>query len=229
MSSRKPLRPDELLGILNESERHNAPKALYCDGDTRLLQCGPRISVVGTRRPSEKGVRRVKKLASSIAESDGIVVSGLALGVDAAAHRASIEAGGRTIAVLGTALDRYATKTNTGLQEQIRKDHLLISQFAHGTSTHKSFFVQRNRTMALISDATVICEVGETSGTFSQAQEAVRLARPLFFLSSVADDGRHWVMEMLSEGLADVLTSVTDVLDVVPPPYSHDEPSAIAL
>ncbi len=106
-------------------------------------------------------------------ESGGVVVSGLAAGIDTAAHRGAMEAGGKTIAVLGTPLDVSYPKENSGLQEIIARDHLVVSQFAPGSKTIRASFPIRNRTMALLTDATVIVEAGESSGTLHQGWEAI--------------------------------------------------------
>ena len=101
-----------------------------------------------------------------------IVVSGLACGIDTAAHTAAIESGGKTIAVLGTPLDDTYPQENQALQSLIMAQHLAVSQFAPGAGTQPKNFPVRNRTMALLTDATVIVEAGEKSGTVHQGWEA---------------------------------------------------------
>lgn len=204
-----------LLGHLNEVESKQAPPSIYLDGHQEILYHTPKISVVGTRKPSELGAKRARKLAWDIAEGGGVVVSGLAQGVDTLAHYAAIEAGGKTIAVLGTGLDIAFPSENAKLLEIIRRDHLAISQFAPGTPAMRGNFPQRNRTMALLSDATVIVEAGKTSGTKHQGWEALRLGRPLFILQSLADSGLDWVKEMLEYG-ARPLTDCSDLFEVLP-------------
>lgn len=198
--------PAEVLGALNDVEQKNAPERLYLAGDVTLLERGPRVSVVGSREASEEGRRRAKALARALVAHDMIVVSGLAVGIDTAAHTAAIEAGGRTIAVLGTPLDRVYPRENAELQALIMEKHLAVSQFIPGSRTQPQCFPQRNRTMALLTDATVIVEAGEQSGTLHQGWEALRLGRALFLLESVAEDpGLSWPKEMIGYG-AQVLT-----------------------
>ena len=184
----------EVLGSLNDVERRHAPPVLHLAGDRGLLAPGiGRVSIVGSRSASEDGLRRAAKLARELARAGIVVVSGLAKGIDAAAHTASISAGGRTIAVLGTPLDRVYPAEHAELQEMLYREHLVVSQFERGHTTHKSDFVNRNRTMALLSHASVIVEAGETSGTLSQASETQRLGRPLFMMRSVlAMPGLSW-------------------------------------
>jgi DNA processing protein len=134
-----------------------------------------------------------------------VVVSGLAAGIDRAAHEAAIEAGGRTIAVIGTPLDEIYPKANAGLQARIAREHLLVSQFAPGYPVTPKNFPIRNRTMALLADATVIVEAGEKSGTVGQGWEALRLGRRLFLLESVVTDSNlSWPKELIAYG-AEVL------------------------
>ncbi len=129
-----------------------------------------------------------------------------------------MQCGGRTVAVLGTPLDQATPRTNARLQESIISDHLAVSQFAPGTAVQKWFFTSRNRTMALLSPATVIVEAHERSGTKHQGWEAIRLGRPLYFLKSAVDAPQvEWIHEQLKYG-AGILgdDNVADVLDAVP-------------
>ena len=215
-------RTEEALGLLNEIEARNAPALLYLRGDASLLGGAPRVAIVGSRRASQEGLRRAARLARELAKESVTVVSGLARGIDAAAHRACIAAGGRTIAVLGTPLERVFPKEHAALQEEIGRDHLLVSQFGPGTRTFRGSFPQRNRTMALLSNATVIVEAAASSGTVSQGWEALRLGRPLFLLRSLVEHGGlRWAAELLEHG-AFVLREMEDLLEVLPPSVSLD-------
>lgn len=201
--------PEELLGPLNEVEKRHAPRELFVAGDVSLLRHGRRVAVVGSRKASVEGLARAARLARLLVERGVVVVSGLAEGIDTASHRAAIEGGGRTIAVLGTPLDKVFPAENRALQERIGREHLLVSQFASGTPSGRKCFPMRNRTMALLSDATVIVEAGEGSGTLHQGWEALRLGRPLFLLESVvAAPGLSWPAEMIGYG-AEVLSEGT--------------------
>src|SRR5262245_30965915 len=111
-------RPEELLGPLNEVERVNAPALLYVAGDASLLRSGRRVSVVGSRKATASGLARTESLTRALVGSGAVVVSGLAEGVDAAAHETAIAAGGRTVAVIGTALDDFYPASNRELQER---------------------------------------------------------------------------------------------------------------
>lgn len=209
---------DELLGPLNSVERKNAPKILYAQGDVGLLQRAPRISIVGTRRPSASGIAMAGSFARSFAARHAIVVSGLAEGIDTAAHQAAIEAGGRTIAVLGNSLDVTFPGSNRELQGMILEKHLGLSQFPPGTGPRPGNFPQRDRTMALVSNATVIIEAGEGSGTLHQGWEALRLGRPLFLVETLLrDPSLRWPSEMVRYGAVTLPVDTPEtVLDFVP-------------
>jgi len=186
---------EDLYGPLNDVELKNVPPQLWVQGDAELLRRGMRVAVVGSRSPSPAGRQRASQLVRKLAGEAITVVSGLALGIDTIAHRTAIAAGGRTIAVLGTPLDQYQPRQNAALQNEIGRDHLLVSQFPSGHRVLRSNFPRRNRTMALLCHASVIVEAGESSGTLSQGWEALRLGRPLFLL-------RRWSKTPNSPGLA---------------------------
>lgn len=221
------LTAEALLGPLNPVEAKFAPTKLYLLGDIHLVQAAPRVSIIGSRKASPEGLRRAAKLARELVGKGVTIVSGLAEGIDTAAHMAAMENRGKTIGVLGTPLDQVFPVKNRELQSRIAREHLLISQFAPGSHGGPRNFPLRNRTMALISHASVIVEAGETSGSLHQGWEALRLGRPLFLLKSVVENGSlHWPKEMLDYGAA-VLTKTEDVLNVIPEflQEAHAEPA----
>lgn len=221
---------EELLGPLDEVEKKNAPAELFVAGDVSLVRAGRRVSVVGSREASQDGLARAARLARMLAERGVVVVSGLAEGVDTVAHTAAIEAGGRTIAVLGTPLDKVYPARNRALQERIMREHLVVSQFAPASAGGRHCFPMRNRTMALLSDATVIVEAGEGSGTIHQGWEALRLGRPLFLLESIVKtEDLEWSAELLAYG-AEILSEKTvELFFEMLPEGSRVERSELAL
>jgi DNA processing protein len=182
-------RGEQLFEVPEKIDRRWRSTLLYMAGDLALLR-SPCVAVVGTRAVSPEGARRTRKLASLLAQSQIVVVSGLAMGVDTEAHSAALAAGGKTVAVIGTPMDRCNPRGNGPLQEAIYRQYLLVSQFAWGSPVHPTNFPQRNRTMAALCDATVIVEASDTSGTLHQALECVSLGRPLFILRSLVNDTR---------------------------------------
>lgn len=102
----KELTPEELLGPLNDVETKYAPEKLYVAGNTDFLSHGARVSIVGSRKASAEGLARARKLSNLLVQHDVVVISGLAEGIDTAAHTTAIDAGGRTIGIIGTPLDK---------------------------------------------------------------------------------------------------------------------------
>lgn len=197
---------EELLGPLNDVELQHAPSRLFTAGRVDVLRQGLRIAVVGSRAATQAGLARARALSEALVSHGVVVVSGLAEGIDTQAHTAAIDAGGTTVAVLGTALDDCFPRANRALQDRIIRDHLAVSQFPSGSPLQRKNFPIRNRTMALLSDATIIVEAGEGSGTIHQGWEALRLGRPLFLLESLAKrEDLAWPAEMQRYG-AEVLT-----------------------
>ena len=189
---------------------------LWCAGERELVQ-RPCVAIVGTRRVSPEGAARARRLARELVDAGVVVVSGLARGVDTEALTAAIEAGGRVIAVISTPLERAYPAENAELQTRIYREHLLISQFAPGTAVHKGNFPTRNKLMAGISDATVIIEAGDISGTVHQAAECQRLGRWLFIAKSVAEDPKlTWPAGFLNKPCTRVLAATADVVGVLP-------------
>lgn len=199
------------------ADRSEPPKSpiLFCAGDVALI-ARPCVAIVGSRKVSPEGIRRARRLAKELVEARVVVVSGLAQGVDEAAHTAAIEANGRTIAVIGTPLNVAYPAAHKELQERIYRDHLLISQFEIGSRVFPSNFPQRNQIMAAISDATVIVEASDTSGTIHQAAECARLGRWLFIANSVVENPElTWPRQFLELPKARVLRSTHEVLAAI--------------
>jgi len=164
---------------------------LYFQGMWNLVNSLRSVAVVGTRSPSDEGVARTRKLVKALVQEDFTVVSGLATGIDTAAHSAAIEYGGRTIAVLGTPLSKSYPASNAKLQREIAAHHLLISQVPVkrysnqiNPTSNNFFFPERNITMSALTDATIIVEAGETSGTLVQARHALKQDRKVFILEN---------------------------------------------
>ena len=205
----KELSVENLIGTLTDSEKKYCPKQLYVTGDISLLSAGKRVSIIGSREASHKGLEAAYKLSIRLVKEGIYILSGLAKGIDTAAHKGAIESKGKTVAVIGTPLNVYYPKENQVLQDLIAREYLLISQFPIGSPTNKANFPIRNRTMALLSDATVIVEAKDGSGSLYQAREALRLGRPVWILESTATNPElKWVKDMLSYG-AQILSKET--------------------
>ncbi len=172
---------------LNDAQ--NPLKIFYYQGNWDMTYL-PSIAVVGTRQPSEIGIRRTEQLVRKLVDDKFVIVSGLAKGIDSVAHTTAIARGGHTIAVIGTPLNCCYPPENCLLQEKIANEHLLISQvpfsrYARQTyRENRFFFPERNVTMSALTNATIIVEAGETSGTLVQARAALKQGRKLFILDN---------------------------------------------
>lgn len=170
-------------------EADHPVELLYYRGNWELVDT-PAVAVVGTRDPSEEGAENARRISRALVRAGITVVSGLAKGIDTAAHTAAIDAGGRTIAVIGTSLFESYPRENVALQDRIAREHLLISQvpFLRYKRQHYKanslFFPARNVTMSALTEATIIVEAGNTSGTLVQARAALAQGRKLFILES---------------------------------------------
>ena len=212
----RPMRIEDLIGPLNDVESKFKPETVFWEGPLETPLPHPRVSIVGSRNASEKGIREAETVAKSMVENRAIIVSGLAKGIDTAAHKTAIGCGGRTIAVIGTPLDRAYPRENADLQDEIMRDHMVISQYPVGSVVGKKNFVLRNRTMALISDATVIVEAGESSGSLYQGWDALRMGRPMFICKDVIDMGAlKWPKEMIKYG-AMTFDEPSDIVEHLP-------------
>lgn len=221
--------PDELLGPLTDLERKYVPKKVHVAGRLRLPLLHPRVAIVGTRTPSASGRDLASRTAFQLAEKGVIIVSGLARGVDTAVHEATLRAFGSTIAVLGTPLSKVYPAENAELQHQIMLDHLAVSEFPEGEAVHPANFVKRNRTMALIADASIIIESGDTGGSLSQGWETLRLGRPLFIHDrEFSKPDLKWPREMSRYG-AIRFSEAADILDQVPSASPSLELAILAL
>lgn len=162
---------------------------LYFQGLWDLVNT-PCVAIVGTREPSEEGKARAAKLARLLVADGFTIVSGLARGIDTVAHTTAISAGGFTIAVLGTPITECYPPENRELQQHIADKHLVISQVPivrysqQHVRANSYFFPERNVTMSALTEATIIVEAGETSGTLVQARHALKQKRKLFILEN---------------------------------------------
>ncbi|MBU2561450.1 MAG: DNA-protecting protein DprA [Nanoarchaeota archaeon] len=193
--------PEKLVGPLNDIEKKFAPAKLYFIGNEELLSKHPRVSIIGTRKPSERAKEYTHSLTTFLVVNKCVIVSGLAKGIDSIAHRTAIDKKGDTIAVLGNPLDTYYPEENRILQDKIMKDHLLISQFPIGSAIQRKNFPIRNRTMALLSDASIIVEASKGSGTIHQGWEALRLGRPLYIIEDEKkENDLGWASDLIKYG-----------------------------
>ncbi len=157
----------------------DAPLGFFLSGDPSCLR-KPAIAVVGTRQPSRDGLRLAERVAGALAAAGFLVVSGLAKGIDAAAHRGALDSGGQTLAVMATGLDRIYPSKHRGLARDIQARGALLTEFCPGAVPHRWHFPRRNRTLAGLCLATVVIEAGRPSGSLITATAAVEQGREVF-------------------------------------------------
>jgi DNA processing protein len=211
-----------ILTILDEDypatlrESQSAPSILFVRGHLNQERDGKSVAVVGSREASDMGRKRAHQLARYLVTNNWVVVSGLARGIDAAAHEGALAMKGRTVAVVGCGLDRTYPPENADLAERIAATGAVISQFPFGEPPASHNFPQRNKTMALFSLATVVIEAGEKSGAKMQADFALSTQTPkrkVFFPKSLVDSQSEtgWAHQYLRRG-AEVIEQAEDVL-----------------
>ncbi len=170
------------------------------------------VAIVGTRHASVYGREVAHNLGAALAQNGVTVVSGLAMGVDTVAHRAALEAGGRTIAVLGSGVDELYPAQNRGLGEEISLHGAVVSDYALGTKPDARNFPPRNRIISALSRAVVIVEAGERSGALITAEFAAEQGRELFAVpGSILNAGSVGCNNLIRDG-ATPLLSIDDVL-----------------
>ncbi len=192
-------------------ELRDAPAALFARG-TLAAASAPAVAIVGTRTATSYGLRVARSLATACARAGVAVISGLARGIDGAAHEAALAAGGRTVAVLGTGVDMYFPHHHRALQEQIARDGLLLSELAPGSTGHSGTFPRRNRIIAALADVTVVVEAGLKSGALITANHAIDLGRTVACVPNAIDLPSAAGSNALLKRNAEPVLSADDVL-----------------
>jgi len=191
---------------------HQAPPVLF--GRGTLVPDDPAVSVVGSRNASERGLAMAGGIARALAGQGVTVVAGLALGIDTAAHRAALAAGGRTVAIIGTGINRAYPAENRALHQEIAARGLLLSQFWPDAPAQRHTFLMRNATMSGYGLATVVVEAGEHSGARAQARIAVEHGRPVI-LTDLVVQRNEWARALATRSgvhIADSLGAVTAIV-----------------
>lgn len=221
MSSLEELRPADLVlerGILGYPQlletSGDAPRFLFVRQETNVLEL-PAVAIVGTREASDEGKVRARRLARLLVKRKIAVTSGLARGIDEAAHRGALDLGGVTVAVLGTPLTRSYPREHRELQDRIGLVGALVSQFPPSAKTLPLCFTLRNATMSGLTLGTVVIEADETSGALVQARKCLQQGRKLFIPRSTVEDSRlRWPCHYVEQG-AHVFSSADELVDIL--------------
>ena len=187
---------------------HQHPPVLFMRG-TADERDATSVAVVGTRQPTPRGIDQASQLAAGLAANGVPVISGLAAGIDTAALTAALTAGGRSVAVIGTGIDRVYPPQNAGLQEEIAAKGLVISQFLPGSPPTKASFPMRNAVMSGYALATVVVEAADRSGSRMQARLALQHGRHVFLMRSLLE--HEWAREYAERPGVTVVETADDV------------------
>ncbi|HEX2049565.1 MAG TPA: DNA-processing protein DprA [Actinomycetota bacterium] len=201
---------------LHELGPHAPPARLYADG--LPLPAVPAVAVVGTRRPTAAGLDAARAFARSFAEAGLVVVSGFAVGIDAAAHRAAIDAGGHTIAVLGCGLDVAYPRRNAALRRALLRSGTVVTEYPDGTPPLKHHFPLRNRVIAGLSLGVVVVEGALDSGALVTARLALDANRSVYALpGSVRNAMAEGPNDLVRRSEAQLVTRPEHVLQDLAP------------
>ncbi len=186
------------------------PVLLYARGDLNLLR-KPQIAIVGSRRCTPGGAQNAFDLAAQCAASGLVVTSGMALGIDAAAHSGALQVGGGTIAVMGTGLDKIYPHKNRKLAEQIIDQGLILSEFPFGTVARPANFPQRNRIISGLAIATLVIEATQRSGSLITARLAAEQGREVLAIpGSIHNPQAHGCHQLIRDG-ATLIETAEDI------------------
>lgn len=193
-------------------EIHDLPPVLFHRGCLAPGEIG--ISVVGSRTASPRGLDIAQSIATSLVDRGITVIAGLAAGVDTAAHVTALESGGRTVAVIGTGINRRYPAENSALQDRIATEGLVLSQFWPDAPPTKHTFPMRNTVMSGYGRATIVVEAGEHSGARIQARLAVAHGRPVILTDGVVKANK-WPAELIDRPGVHVAGSTAEVMSIV--------------
>jgi len=193
-------------------EIHDPPLALFAIGDVRLLD-DPSVSIVGSRRPTPVGLKVTSSIATHLAQLGLVVTSGLALGIDGAAHKAALQGRGSSIAVMGGGLDRVYPARHRKLYEQLSCEGLVLSEYPLGFAANRSTFPQRNRIVSGVSLGVVIVEAALRSGTLITARLAAEQGRDVMVVPGPATSASYQGSNRLIQQGAALVQDATDVLE----------------
>jgi len=200
------------------------PVLLYAQGQLSALAQPCTLAMVGSRNPSPQGAENAHAFAKALGAQGFCIVSGLALGVDGAAHRGALEVGAATVAVVGTGLDRVYPRQNHELAQRIAAHGILISEYPLGTPPLAPHFPQRNRIIAGLSQGTLVVEAALESGSLITAELAAQYGREVFAIpGSIHAPQSRGCHALIRQG-AKLVESVQDVLDELRPAHSVRAP-----
>ncbi len=202
------------------------PLLLYVNGDVDTLHL-PTLAIIGSRNPTRGGIRNAVEFSGYLARSGFSIVSGLALGIDTAAHRGALDAGGKTVAFLGHGIDRVYPAANRELAHAIASSGALVSEYPLGAAPDKRHFPERNRLISGLSLGTIVVEAARRSGSLITARLAAEQGREVFALpGSIHNPLARGCHELLRQG-AKLVETATDIVAELAPLGSHLQQNAM--
>lgn len=198
---------------------HDRPPALFVRGKLEIDDQRS-VAVVGTRSPTDSGRDQAGAIAHGLVEAGYVVVSGLAAGIDTAAHVAALAAGGRTVAVLGTGLRHVFPKENAELQRRLGEESAVVSHLWPDQGPRRWTFPERNAVMSGFAQATIVIEASQTSGARMQARLALEHGRPVFLVRSLLS--HLWAQSYADRPGVHVIDAVDEVIPVLERVYSNE-------
>jgi DNA processing protein len=186
----------------------DAPPVLFCRGQ---FPVGPTLAIVGSREASVEAVDHTMKVSAEAARSGLVVVSGLAAGIDTAAHRGTLDGCGQTIAVMGTGIERIYPRQNEGLAEEIATSGCLLSQFTPDAPRTGTTFLLRNRVIAGLAGTSLIMEARERSGSRHEMEQALGYGRTILLWEPTMNREK-WAHDLVTQGVATFVSSPDDVV-----------------
>ena len=212
-------------GFQNVSE---PPPGVYVAGNRALLNL-PAVAVVGSRKASHYGIEMAEALAFDLAKQGWVIVSGFAQGIDTAAHRGALAAGGKTIAILGCGLAINYPKPNRELRLRLEREGLVVSEFEPNAPPYPAHFPQRNRLIAGLSVALVVVEARDRSGSLITARLALELGIEVGVVPGPVTAGTHAGCHALLKDGAHLIETAADVVQSIPPWVMQPDPLAAVL
>ena len=212
-------------GFQNVSE---PPPGVYVAGNRALLN-EPAVAMVGSRKASHYGIEMAEALAFDLAKQGWVIVSGFAQGIDTAAHRGALAAGGKTIAVLGCGLAINYPKPNRELRRRLEREGLVVSEFEPNAPPYPAHFPQRNRLIAGLSVALVVVEARDRSGSLITARLAHESGIEVGVVPGPVTAGTHSGCHALLKDGAHLIETAADVMQSVPHWVAQPDPLVMAL
>jgi DNA processing protein len=198
----------------NLSHLADPPLVLFAKGDPSLIRhFSQSVAIVGTRRASGYGLEATAWISEVLARSGCVIVSGMAIGIDGQAHRSALEAGGKTIAVLGSGIDQCYPPSHRDIYHQITRHGLVLSEYAPTTPAAKHRFPERNRLIAALAKRVIVVQAGDRSGALRTADIALELGRDVYAVPGPITSGHHRGSNRLLQEGAGVITEAADLLE----------------